>query len=60
MCISVYPHGCMYTTYMYGALRSQTEYQIFQNWSYRQLCANMWVLGTKPGSSAKAVSAVDH
>lgn len=34
--------------------------QIPCNWSYRQLCATMWVLGINPGSSRSAPSVLTH
>lgn len=53
-------HVCLRTTYVPGAHSVQKTQQIFRNWSYSRLWATVWVLGTEPGSSARAMGALNH
>ena len=41
-----------------GACKGQRMVSAIWNWSCRWLLATMWVLGTEPGSSAKAANAL--
>lgn len=51
--MSVLFHVCLCTRHMPGVIRG---YEILCNWSFRWLWAAMWVLGTKPRSSAGTTS----
>jgi hypothetical protein len=49
----------MYVHHMHAwCLKRPEGHQI--SWSYRWLWATMWVLGSKPGSSARAASSLKH
>lgn len=58
ICMSIYlqvstsPHVCLV------AMKGRSVCQIFWDWNYRQLWGAIWILGTKPVSSAKAASTV--
>lgn len=51
--MSVLFHVCLCTRHMPGVIQG---YEILCNWSFRWLWAAMWVLGTKPRSSAGTTS----
>jgi hypothetical protein len=53
--------ACMLIHHMYALhMELRRGHWILWNWSYRRLWAAMWVLGTKPQSSARPASAPDH
>jgi hypothetical protein len=54
-CSILYIHE--YTVYSCSVRGGQESRWIFWNESYRELCATMWVLGTKPCSFARAICA---
>lgn len=48
---------CVCTLGVYSTTEARKEYQVSQDWTYRQLCATMmWVLEIKPESSGTATS----
>ena len=42
-----------------GSCRARREHRIPECWSYRQLPAVIWVLGTKPRSFGRATSTLN-
>ena len=55
-CLHVY----MCTKYMPSAHRGEKTVQMPWHWSYWWLRATLYVLGTEPGSSARAASVLNH
>ena len=55
-----YLHACLFMNCVHAILMAtRRRHQISWNWSYRQLWAAMWVLGTEAGFSTRAVSALN-
>lgn len=50
---------CVCEPCAYAARGDQRRVRSFENWSYKQFWVAMWVLGSKPGSSARAASALN-